>query len=74
MNNHITQGANHIWLPYTQMQNHLPQLEIASAKGSEIFLKDGRVLLDGISTLGKLLDAPTVQIEFISDGNLTVIQ
>ncbi len=43
-------GANHIWLPYTQMKNHLPQLEIASAKGSKIFLKDGRILLDGVAS------------------------
>ncbi len=50
MSNHIPQGSKHIWLPYTQMQNHLPQLEIASAKGSKIFLKDGRVLIDGISS------------------------
>jgi adenosylmethionine-8-amino-7-oxononanoate aminotransferase len=28
----------------------LPQLEVASAKGSKIFLKDGRVLIDGISS------------------------
>ena len=32
------------------MQNHLPQLEIISAKGSKIFLKDGRILIDGISS------------------------
>lgn len=48
--NHINLGSKHIWLPYTQMQNHLPQLEVASAKGSKIFLKDGRVLIDGISS------------------------
>ncbi len=46
----INQGAKHIWLPYTQMQNHLPQLEVKSAKGSKIFLKDGRVLIDGIAS------------------------
>lgn len=46
----INQGAKHIWLPYTQMQNHLPQLEVESAKGSKIFLKDGRVLIDGIAS------------------------
>lgn len=40
----------HLWLPYTQMQNHLPQLEVSGAKGSEIFLKDGRVLIDGIAS------------------------
>ena len=48
--NNIELGKNHIWLPYTQMQNHLPQLEVASAKGSKIFLKDGRILIDGISS------------------------
>jgi adenosylmethionine-8-amino-7-oxononanoate aminotransferase len=45
----IKLGQKHIWLPYTQMQNHLPQLEIKSAKASEIFLKDGRVLIDCIA-------------------------
>jgi adenosylmethionine-8-amino-7-oxononanoate aminotransferase len=32
------------------MQNHLPQLEIKTAKGSKIFLKNGEVLIDGISS------------------------
>ncbi len=50
MINHIKLGEKHIWLPYSQMQNHLPQLEIKTAKGSQIFLKDGRVLIDGISS------------------------
>ncbi len=40
----------HLWLPYTQMQNHLPQLAVAGARGSEIFLKDGRILIDGIAS------------------------
>ena len=46
----ISCGSNHIWLPYSQMQNHLPQLEIEKAVGSKIFLKDGRVLIDGIAS------------------------
>lgn len=46
----IKQGEKHIWLPYTQMQNHLPQLDIASAKGSKIFLQDGRTLIDGVAS------------------------
>lgn len=50
MTNLIDQGENHIWLPYTQMQNHLPQLEVVRTKGSEIFLKDGRVLIDGVAS------------------------
>ena len=32
------------------MQNHLPQLEVRSALGSEIALKDGRVLVDGVAS------------------------
>lgn len=48
--NFIKAGEKNIWLPYTQMQNHLPQLEVESAAGTKIFLKDGRVLLDGISS------------------------
>ncbi len=50
MRSHLEPGSKHIWLPYTQMQNHLPQLEIKTAKGSKIFLKDGGVLIDGISS------------------------
>lgn len=46
----ISRGADHIWLPYSQMQNHLPQLEVKTARGSKIFLKDGRVLIDGIAS------------------------
>jgi len=46
----IEQGKKHIWLPYTQMRDHLPQLAIAGAKGSKIFLQDGRILIDGIAS------------------------
>lgn len=46
----IKSGANHIWLPYSQMQNHLPQLDVKSARGSKIFLKDGRTLIDGVAS------------------------
>ncbi len=46
----INLGEKHIWLPYTQMQNHLPQLEVSYTKGSKIFLKNGKVLIDGISS------------------------
>jgi adenosylmethionine-8-amino-7-oxononanoate aminotransferase len=46
----ILKGSKHLWLPYTQMHNHLPQLEVESANGSEIFLSDKRKLLDGIAS------------------------
>ena len=39
-----------IWLPYTQMLNHLPQLPVKTALGTEIFLSDGRILVDGIAS------------------------
>lgn len=32
------------------MHNHLPQLEVKSAQGSKIFLKNGKILIDGISS------------------------
>ncbi len=50
MTDDIKLGSKHIWLPYTQMQNHLPQLPVACTQGSKIFLEDGRVLIDGISS------------------------
>ena len=49
-NENIKLGANHIWLPYTQMLNHLPQLEVLKTKGSKIYLKNGKILIDGISS------------------------
>lgn len=49
-NSDLQLGTKNIWLPYTQMQNHLPQLAVESAKGAKIFLKDGRVLIDGIAS------------------------
>ena len=51
MNNvDIKLGADHIWLPYTQMLNHAPQLEVIKTKGSKIYLKNGKILIDGISS------------------------
>ena len=46
----IKLGKNHIWLPYTQMLNHLPQLDVEKTKGSKIYLKNGNILIDGISS------------------------
>lgn len=39
-----------VWLPYTQMKNNIPQLEVIKTDGSKIFLKDGRILIDGIAS------------------------
>ena len=50
MTDFIIQGKNNIWLPYTQMQIAPKQLEVASADGVRIKLKDGRELIDGIAS------------------------
>lgn len=43
-------GQSHIWLPYTQMGMSPKQLEVESASGVTIKLKDGRELIDGIAS------------------------
>jgi adenosylmethionine-8-amino-7-oxononanoate aminotransferase len=48
--NYYNLGSQHIWLPYTQMQNHLKQLEVENALGSKIYLKNRQVLIDGIAS------------------------
>ncbi len=44
-------GQDHIWLPYTQMAMNPKQLQVESASGVTIKLKDGRELIDGIVAL-----------------------
>ncbi|MFT6077374.1 MAG: adenosylmethionine-8-amino-7-oxononanoate aminotransferase [Myxococcota bacterium] len=48
--NFIKKGAKNIWLPYTQMKIAPEQLEVESADGVRIKLKDGRELIDAISS------------------------
>ncbi|MGE3624544.1 MAG: adenosylmethionine--8-amino-7-oxononanoate transaminase [Bdellovibrionales bacterium] len=43
-------GGSHIWLPYTQMKNAPTPLMAERTEGSRIYLKDGRVLVDGIAS------------------------
>ncbi len=45
-----TQGAQHIWLPYTQMQTAAPALPVVDAQGCTLTLADGRTLVDGLSS------------------------
>lgn len=40
----------HLWLPYTQMAIETPPLEAVATDGARIRLKDGRELVDGISS------------------------
>ncbi len=50
MSDWYKEGLEHIWLPYTQMQTCAPPLPVISAEGCRITLKDGRELIDGISS------------------------
>ncbi len=43
-------GADHIWLPYTQMKTAVKPLPVASTDGVRVTLADGRELIDGISS------------------------
>ena len=45
-----TEGFNHIWLPYTQMQTTPLPLPVISANGVRITLADGTELIDGIAS------------------------
>ena len=49
MNNQKT-DQNHIWHPYSAMNSDLPVYEIESANGVRLKLKDGRELIDGMSS------------------------
>ena len=40
----------HLWHPYTSMTSPLPALPVACAKGCQIHLQDGTVLIDGMSS------------------------
>ena len=41
---------NHLWLPYTQMKNIEVPLKAKKTKNCNIFLNDGNILLDSISS------------------------
>lgn len=52
MNDLISRDLAHVWHPCTQMKDHenIPLLEIVSAAGSYLHLKDGRKLIDAVSS------------------------
>lgn len=46
----IAYDKDHIWHPYTSMQNPIPAFPVASASGVELTLETGEVLIDGTSS------------------------
>ena len=46
----IAYDKDHIWHPYTSMQNPIPAFPVASANGVELTLETGEVLIDGMSS------------------------
>ncbi|MEQ9518276.1 MAG: adenosylmethionine--8-amino-7-oxononanoate transaminase [Parvibaculum sp.] len=46
----LADGAQHVWLPYTQMQTVPMSLPAVKTEGVRITLADGRELIDGVSS------------------------
>jgi len=46
----LSEGLDHLWLPYAQMKTAPAPLPVTRTEGCRIFLDDGRVLIDGIAS------------------------
>lgn len=46
----LTEGFDHIWLPYTQMQDAPLPAPIARTQGCRLIMADGRELIDGVAS------------------------
>ena len=46
----LTEGIDHLWLPYTQMKDAPLPAPVTKTEGSKIFLADGQELIDGCSS------------------------
>jgi len=74
---------NHIWHPYSAMNSDLPIYEVESANGVRLKLKDGRELIDGMSSwwcmihgynhpeMNKALEQQINKISHVMFGGLT---
>ncbi len=78
-----TIDKNHIWHPYSAMNSDLPVYEVESAKGVRLKLKDGRELIDGMSSwwcmihgynqpeMNKALEQQVKKMSHVMFGGLT---
>ncbi len=46
----LSEGLEHVWLPYAQMKTVSPPLPVVRTHGARIVLADGRELIDGIAS------------------------